>query len=67
MIKITINGKKQELADGTTIESMLKLLKYKNEWMGVAVNMQFVAKELHSQTLIKDGDEIEVLSPMSGG
>ncbi len=67
MIKVTINGETKQLQENITIEQMLKELGYDNRWMGVAVNTTFISKNRHGKTTIKEGDEIEILSPMSGG
>ena len=32
-----------------------------------ALNMQFVPKTTYSQTLLKSGDEIEIIRPVTGG
>jgi sulfur carrier protein len=32
-----------------------------------AVNMQFVPKASYSQTLLKPGDQIEIIRPVTGG
>lgn len=67
MIPVTINGTPKHLPKNTSIQEMLTMLAYDNQWSGVAVNTTFIAKKKHHETIIKAGDEIEILSPIAGG
>ena len=67
MIQVTINGEPKELEANLTITQMLKALGYDNQWLGVAVNTEFVSKTAHDTTIIQEGDQIEILSPIQGG
>ncbi len=67
MITITINSSEKKIDKEISLSDLLKELGYDKEWMGVAINGDFIPKSKHPQTIIKDQDEIEVLSPVSGG
>ena len=67
MIQVTINGEPKQLQPDTTIQEMLKTLNYQNEWIGVAINTTFISKTAHEKTIIKEGDHIDILSPIQGG
>ena len=67
MIQVTINGEPKQLQKNTTISEMLTQLDYQNEWLGVAINTTFISKTEHAQTIIKEGDNIDILSPIQGG
>jgi len=67
MIQVTINGEPKQLQKNTTISEMLTQLDYQNEWLGVAINTTFISKTEHNQTIIKEGDNIDILSPIQGG
>jgi len=67
MIQVTINGEPKQLQKNTTISEMLTQLDYQNEWLGVAINTTFISKTAHDQTIIKEGDHIDILSPIQGG
>ena len=67
MIQVSINGKPQQLKPDTTIQEMLKALDYQNKWIGVAINTTFIRKTAHEKTIIKEGDQIDILSPIQGG
>ena len=67
MIQVSINGEPKQLKTDITIKEMLKALDYQNEWLGVAINTTFISKTAHDQTIIKEGDHIDILSPIQGG
>ena len=64
---VSINGELKTLPDGCSIKEMLGLLFCNDKWFGVAINMKFVPKEEFEQTVLQEGDEVDVLSPTSGG
>ncbi|OGT35377.1 MAG: thiamine biosynthesis protein ThiS [Gammaproteobacteria bacterium RIFCSPHIGHO2_12_FULL_37_14] len=50
--------------------SLLKVLierGYHQAYYAVAVNQSFIPRALHEQTLLQQGDVIEIISPMQGG
>ncbi|RUM74125.1 MAG: thiamine biosynthesis protein ThiS [Sulfurovum sp.] len=66
-MQVSINGEPKTLPDGCSVKEMLQLLRFDDEWLGVAVNMEFVSKEKFEETILKEGDMVDVLAPMSGG
>jgi len=67
MIQVSINGKPKHLQADITVQEMLKALDYQNKWIGVAINTTFISKTAHDKTIIKEGDHIDILSPIQGG
>jgi len=67
MIQVSINGEPKQLKSSITIAQMLKTLDYDNQWLGVAINTTFISKTAHEKTIIKEGDQIDILSPIQGG
>lgn len=61
-----VNGEKQVL-DTATLADLLKTLEYEGEWLATAVNGDLVHRGDRADTRLKDGDRIEILSPMQGG
>jgi sulfur carrier protein len=66
-MQVSVNGEMKTLPQGCSVKEMLKLLNFHNEWLGVAVNREFVPKDAFEETLLKEGDEVDVLAPVSGG
>ena len=67
MIEIIINGKKEKLQEETNLTQMIAFLDYHDNAFAVAVNGTFVPLVKYDETIIKQGDEIEILAPMVGG
>jgi sulfur carrier protein len=67
MIQVSINGKPKQLKANSTIQEMLEALGYDNQWLGVAINTTFISKTEHRETIIQEGDQIDILSPIQGG
>lgn len=65
-MKISVNGKGMDLEAGT-IEHLLTALGYDRRFVAVAINFTCVARSQFASTEIHEGDEVEVLSPQSGG
>ncbi len=64
---IRLNGDTKEVAEGTTIEGLLGLFEIKRAGIAVDLNREIVPKRLHSETVLKDGDRIEVVRMVGGG
>ena len=67
MIKITLNGEKQELEQISTIKAFLADQDYGNKLVAIAINGQFVPKSEHDTYMIAADDDIEIVAPMQGG
>lgn len=66
-MKITLNGAEKPLESETPIAALLEKEGYAGKLVAVAVNGTFVPKTQHETTIIKNGDEIEIVAPMQGG
>lgn len=66
-ISVTVNGKKRELEAPVNIGGALKAEGYEGMLVAVAVNGHFVPKAQHAIARLKDGDMLDVVSPMQGG
>ncbi len=68
MIKVSINNKIEIFEIDCTVQQAIDVLGYKSGAMlGVAVNQIFVSKDNWTETLLKEGDKMDILNPMSGG
>lgn len=64
---ISINGEKKTFEEEQlSVSELLKKLEYK-EGFAVALNMTFVLNTTYETTMIKDGDELDILAPVQGG
>jgi sulfur carrier protein len=65
-MKLTVNGKPQEVA-ASTLAALLSELDYEGDWLATARNGELVHAEQRVACRLSDGDRIEILSPMQGG
>jgi len=63
---VKVNGKELDLA-GKTVEEYLLTTDYDAKRIAVERNGEIVFKSQYSETVLKDGDSIEVVSFVGGG
>ncbi|MER9971556.1 sulfur carrier protein ThiS [Mesorhizobium sp. M0060] len=63
---LTVNGEAHEIA-AATLGGALAALDYEGNWLATAVNSDLVHATERALFQLKDGDRIEILSPMQGG
>ena len=64
-MKITINGNSQ-LIQANNLEDLLLELKYQGK-LATALNENFIPLSERKETILKDGDRVEIVAPMEGG
>lgn len=65
--QIVYNGQPLAIAVGSTIADVLTQQQVRTELVAVEVNLEIVPKLLHSQTCLKEGDLVEVVTLVGGG
>lgn len=64
---VTVNGKPMELPEGLSVEDLLARLKVRREFTAVALNREVWPRARYADTVLKDGDKVEIVRPMGGG
>lgn len=67
MIKVSVNGEIKEIEERVNIKQLIEALNYKQKGFAVAINTTFISIKDYEQTIIKDGDTIDILAPVQGG
>lgn len=65
-MRLIVNGEDHFL-DATTLTDVLTLLEYAGGWLATAVNGELVHREDRAGHRLREGDRIEVLTPLQGG
>lgn len=65
-MNIIVNGEALE-TKGKTLLDLMAELGFEGEWLATAVNNQIVHKPERYRQALRNGDRIEILSPMEGG
>jgi thiamine biosynthesis protein ThiS len=66
-LKITLNGKPNEVNAGTTVSELLAKWKIRPELVTVEVNENILQKLEYESTEIRQGDKVEFVFYMGGG
>jgi sulfur carrier protein len=67
-MKILLNNRKEEFEKDTiSVNEMLILKNFTYRMRIVKINGLLIAKEKYDSTIIRDGDEVQMLYLMSGG
>ena len=66
-MQITVNGKPEPLSEGMTILDLLTALGVQTPLVAVEQNRSIIPKAKHAETILHDGDEIEVVTLVGGG
>lgn len=66
-MKVMINGEVREASEGLTVIALLDLLGIQKERVAVELNFDIVPKGRFGETVLKDGDRIEIVSFVGGG
>jgi len=66
-MEITVNGEKQELETQTTVGDLLGKLGIDPETVVIERNLDILNRNTHSETVIEEGDTIEIIRMVDGG
>lgn len=64
---IRVNGKEENVKSPQYVSELLHALGYDEKFVAVAINFDCVRRRDFSTTTIREGDDIEILSPQAGG
>ena len=67
MMRITLNGKDTDVADGLTVQALLDELKAPATSVAVERNAQVVPRTAYAHLGLEEGDQIEVVTFVGGG
>jgi sulfur carrier protein len=65
-MQILVNQIPHELSEGATLADALAQAGARPPF-AAALNLQFVPKTRYEQTLLQEGDQIEIIAPITGG
>ncbi|MCV6546217.1 MAG: sulfur carrier protein ThiS [Cohaesibacter sp.] len=65
-MKLIVNGEATE-SRATSLSELLNELGFEGDWLATAVDSELVVEQDRAAFCLKDGQRIEILSPMQGG
>ncbi|WP_339514039.1 sulfur carrier protein ThiS [Pseudomonas sp. RL_15y_Pfl2_60] len=66
-MRIQLNGEPLELADGQTVAGLIAQLDLTGRRVAVELNLDIVPRSQHANTVLADGDRVEVVHAIGGG
>jgi sulfur carrier protein len=65
-MRVIVNGEQREIAS-SSVDALLGELEYEGTHFAIALNYDVLPRSQWAQTPIKNGDEIEIITPRQGG
>lgn len=66
-MKITINNEPKEYPDGITVSELLSQLDLAGKFVAVERNLDIVPFKTFAQTVLQNGDSLEIVTLVGGG
>jgi sulfur carrier protein len=65
-MRVIVNGEHREIASDH-VDALLAELEYEGSHFAIALNFDVLPRSRWAQTRLKNGDEIEIITPRQGG
>jgi sulfur carrier protein len=65
-MRVTVNGEAREI-NAASVDALLNELEYEGTHFAIALNYDVLPKSRWAETALKNGDEIEIITPRQGG
>jgi len=66
-MRIQLNGESLELPDGETVAALIARMDLTGRRVAVELNLDIVPRSQHAETILNDGDNVEVVHAIGGG
>ena len=66
-MNITLNGEAREFEDGTTVAGVVEAITHDQTRVAVERNLKIAPRAAWNETVLEDGDVIEIVTLVGGG
>jgi len=66
-VQVQVNGETHELAENSTVATLLEQLELASHPVAVEVNLDVVPRAQHAEHVLNDADQIEIVTLVGGG
>lgn len=66
-MKISVNGESRDVEAGTTVAALVQQLGLLAPHVAVELNLEVVPRARHGQTVLREGDRLEIVTLVGGG
>lgn len=67
MVEIKVNGENKQFDQSITVANLVAQMGFTNKRIAVERNEEIVPKGMHENTMIEDGDVLEIVQAIGGG
>ena len=67
IVQVTVNAEKRDVAVGTTVAEVIRMLDLDGRRVAVEINREIIARESFASRSLEDGDVIEIVHFVGGG
>ena len=67
VVRVIVNGEPREVPPGATVATLLGSCGLAGRPVAVELNLAIVPKSAHADTLLAEGDRIEIVTMVGGG
>lgn len=67
MISITVNGESVDVESEMSVEQLLDTVDVPPNYLAVELNADVVPRESYGETIVRAGDDVEVVTLVGGG
>lgn len=64
---IYLNGKQEDIPDGTSLAELVRERQYCLDYIAVELNGEIIPKQQYEDTVLYNGDKLEIVSFVGGG
>jgi thiamine biosynthesis protein ThiS len=66
-MRVSVNGKEATVEPGTSVAALIATYSLQPQQVAVEVNRELVPRRTFDATLLRDGDQIEIVTLVGGG
>jgi thiamine biosynthesis protein ThiS len=66
-MKISVNGEAKTLDDGATVADLIRAFDLRPQRVAVEVNERLVRRATFAETVLNEGDRVEIVTLVGGG
>ena len=66
-MQISVNGEEMKVSPGFTIGNLLNMLELTPERLAVERNGMVISRKLLTETILEEGDKLEIVKAIGGG
>ena len=66
-MRVTLNGTQREFEPGTTLAELVQSLQLKTDRIAAERNLALVPRAQYAQTVLAEGDKLEIVTFVGGG